>query len=248
MVLRKPRNKMSRNMKSKMYRRRRNVKLLKRPITNLYRFKRQGVESFISWKYNATTGLDIGKQGLLFTGSPSQSAVSTLTTNPITGFWDFPASQYFNLNDVQSSTDLTNLYDSYKITGVKLTITYLCNTATVTNNNTLPMISYAPDYDDNAVPTNINTILQKQDVKTKVLLANKPINIFIRPKYQSAILNSAGAFDAGQVRNDGWINSTFPTSIHNGMKYWFHNVYSSSGLQGIVKIVPTYYIACKDPQ
>lgn len=219
---------------------------LRSTVKNVYRFKRQGQTSFISWVYSATNGITVNTSGLFQKGAPITSTLSSIGGLP--AYYDVGLSQWFQLSDVATPSDFTNLYDRYRITGVKLEITYLDNTAAVNGLSVFPMLNYAIDYDDNNVPTSEGYMQQKQDVKTKALIANKPIKIFIKnPRAISAIQNTLGTFDAGLVTK-GYINCDYPTVKHNGMKYWISSIYSNSNSQACIRIVPTYYITCKDPQ
>lgn len=174
---------------------------------------------------------------------------STLTSiGGLTGYYDVGVTQWFQMSDLPSYTDFTNLYDRYRITGVKLQITYLDNNAAVNGLSVLPVLNYAIDYDDNSVVASESAIQEKQDCKTKVLLANKPISIFIKnPRVQSAVLNNAGTFDAALL-SKGYVNCSYPTTKHNGIKFWISSIYSNASSQCAIRIVPTYYLSLKDPQ
>lgn len=226
---------------------RRPLRRLAKPLRNLYKFKRQGGVTFVTWKYDATNGVVVNTSGFIAKGAV---ATSTLTSaGGLTGYYDIGLAQWFQLSDLPSYTDFTGLYDRYRITGVKLQITYLDNTAPVSGNTLLPMLNYAIDYDDNGVPASEAVMQEKQDNKTRVLYANRPITVYIKnPRNIQAVQNNAGTFDAGLV-SKGYINSSYPTVKHNGIKYWLSGMNNSSAsTQGCIRIVPTYYITCKDPQ
>lgn len=226
---------------------RRPLRLLKKVVNN-YRFKRQAITSFITWKYNATTGIDVAKQGLLNLTAATSSVITTAGGLP--GFYDVGACQYFYLNDVPSATDFTNLYDRYRINGVKLQITYLSNQSATNGPSSLPVLNYAVDYDDTVAPSTESVMQQKQDLKTKVLIANKPINIYVKnPKVQVPVPNAGAVLENAMVKNAGFINCTYPTIPHCGIKYWLSGLYAgASGNAGCIRIVPTYYLTLRDPQ
>lgn len=233
-------------MKKKQPKRMKISKKINTPLSDLYKFKRQGGTTFLTWKYDAVAGITVGSSGLINKGLPVSSTLTTI--GGLTGYYDFGASQYFMLQDVPTYADFTNLYDRYRITGVKLKITYLDNNAAVNGLSVLPVLNYAVDVDDNAVPTSESVMQQKQDVKTKVLVANKPISIYIKnPKVAAAALNSSGTFDATMV-SKGYLNCAIPNTVHNGIKYWISSVYSNANSQCAIRIVPTYYFSMKDPQ
>lgn len=188
-----------------------------------------------------------GAGTIAYSGSDTGFAISSMTADQLTGCYQFGWSHTFSLNNVLGTTDFTNLFDRYKITGVKYKIMFQCNTAAVQGSQVLPILHYVKDEDDNNIPSSLNDINQKQLCKVKVMGATTMISYFIKPKvakdiYQSAIATSYA------VEKAPYINSTYATTPHYGLKAWMNQVYAVAANNTAVTIEPVYYIACRDPQ
>lgn len=152
------------------------------------------------------------------------------------------------LNQVASPTDFTNLYDRYKITGVKMTFLYQNSDAGMTGAGVLPTIMYAQDYDD-AAPPGYTALRSKQNVKQRILTANSPFSIFYRPKLCSLVQqgNASGVPSASLI-TAGFLNCEFPAVDHFGLKFSLNNLYGALGSASQLEIKLTYYLSFKDPQ
>lgn len=151
------------------------------------------------------------------------------------------------LNQVAQATDFTNLYDRYKITGVKVTFLYQVSDAGSTGAGVLPTILYSTDYDDAAAPT-YAALRAKQNAKQRILTANRPFSIFYRPKMVTVAQESNGTTFNPSMVTSGYINSSFPQVDHYGLKFSLNNLYSSVGTAAQLEIKYVYYLAMKDPQ
>lgn len=155
------------------------------------------------------------------------------------------------LSAVEGYTDFTNLYDRYKITGIKATFIYQSDSSAVNSSSVLPTMMYAVDKDD-LTPDSFSQIRQKQDMKRKILTANRPFSVFWRPKKQMTVSSLATEVDA-VATNTGWNNCGFPGINHLGLKFYLNNLYGgtagvASTVQTQLDIQITYYLAFKDPQ
>lgn len=155
------------------------------------------------------------------------------------------------LTAVEGYTDFTNLYDRYKITGVKATFMYQSDSSAVNSSSVLPTIMYAVDKDD-LTPDGFSTFRQKQDMKRKILTANRPFSIYWKPKKQMTVSSLTAEADAIST-NVGWNNCAFPGINHLGLKFYCNNLYGgtagiASTVQTQLDIQITYYLAFKDPQ
>lgn len=180
-------------------------------------------------------------------GADSGIQLSTVYTDTITNFYQFGWSHHFRLQNVLQSSDFTNLYDKYKIVGVKYRIYYHQNQASVQGAQMLPLMHYTLDSDDGVAPSNLSTISSKGDCKTKVLGSQQYIQMYIRPKVAGAVYQF-GVSTAYDVEKSKWINSTYPAVEHYGVKTWVNNVYMAAGVNTAISIEPVYYIACKESQ
>jgi hypothetical protein len=159
--------------------------------------------------------------------------------------YDFGASMKFRLSDTENSSELTALYDRYKITGVKVKIIPLSNTASAGGLSYLPELMYTFDTDDSSVPT--ETVMRQKCAKTKRL--DKPVSIFIKPRVAGTLWQNALA-SGYSIAPNTYINCSTPSVEYYGLKLYFKNVdlRSTSTVATQFNIETTYYLAMKDPQ
>lgn len=152
------------------------------------------------------------------------------------------------LNQITASSDLSNLFDMYKITGVRATFLYQISEASASGGGVLPTILYAPDFDDSSPPS-YNDLRQKQNAKQKILMANKPFSVFYRPKIVGSVQNSnASGTASASISNRGFLDSTFNQVDHYGMKFSLNNLYGTTAVASQFEIQFTYYLTMKGPQ
>lgn len=121
----------------------------------------------------------------------------------------------FRLVDVPNVTEFTNLFDQYKIDGVKIHFLPRGNTAEVGTNQGIVKFFSAIDYDDITAPGSINDILQYENVKTT--RSTQDHSRYIKPKvaglaYQTAVGNA-------YMPKRGWIDCANTTVEHYGIKW-----------------------------
>lgn len=166
--------------------------------------------------------------------------------------WNAPASGAdrftvlnFRLNQLPNVTEFTQLYDQYKICGVKVEVIPQFDTATQTGTGTTPTAQHIVsqnwnviDYDDTVTPTSINDLLQYQNCKR--CPSNRVMKRFLKPKFSDQIFAS-GAF-AGYRPAKGFIDCTYDNVEHYGMKFCFGN----SNLTLTYALKMTFYMAFKN--
>lgn len=151
------------------------------------------------------------------------------------------------LDQLETPTDFINLFDSYKITGVKATFMFQQSDANMTGLAVLPTILYSTDYDDDVPPT-YSLMRSKQNTKQRVLQAGKPFSIFYRPKLSGTITAGYASVPGGIVGAKGWVDTGVSNADHYGLKFAINNMYSSTTNNSQIEIKFTYYLAMKDPQ
>lgn len=225
---------------------RRNYRLKRSVPGIVHRVKRFGQEVIIrntnvggSWVPTMTTN------DAFFMSSPTQSTA-------LAGNYDYTLSTLFKLSSVNQPSDLTNLFDRYKISGVCLKIQYLQNVGSpqgVPNvgavYSNLPTIVYAFDGDD----ANVNTadvIQQKGYAKTRVLNANRPLSVYIRPRVTKEIYNST--ISTGYSSEKAcWLDANSSSIPHFGLKMSIRDWVSAENTNAL-RITPIYYLQFKDTQ
>lgn len=151
----------------------------------------------------------------------------------------------FKLSDVPSSTDFTNLFDRYRITGVSLkffpqwTSNDLNPATTLSNIN--PQVYSVVDYTDSANPLSIAEMMEYGTFKmTRGSALHKR---FIRPALLSSSYETVTT-SAYTPKWKQWLTTDDPATPHYCLKYAFDRAPSNTACQ--VKIYATYYIQCKD--
>lgn len=240
------------NRKRRVVRRRRPIRRVARrlPVRNNYHFKRSGTA--IRIRHVSGDNGDVWRiedsAGML---NPLYASGTAWGAESIIGSYQNSFALNSRLTAVEGYTDFTNLYDRYKITGVKATFMYQSDSSAVNSSSVLPTIMYAVDKDD-LTPDGFAAFRQKQDMKRKILTANRPFSIYWKPKKQMTVSSLATDVDA-VATNMGWNNCAFPGINHLGLKFYCNNLYSgtagvASTVQTQLDIQVTYYLAFKDPQ
>lgn len=238
-----------RNLRRKI---RKSARRIKRPVKNNYHFKRMTQQIQIR-HVNGDPG-DVWR----ITDGGSQ-LYSTYTTG---GVWGSSVlnGTYLNgfalvnrLNCLENASDFTALFDRYKLNGVKVTFLNQISEATAGGAQVLPLLTYAVDYDDLSPPTE-SQMRQKQNVKRKVLTANRPVSIYFKPKrvMPAADPSSGTGLTNSVVTNAGWTNCDYPQVTHGGLKFYLSNLYggatATTTVQAQIDVVVQYYFSCRDPQ
>lgn len=214
----------------------------------LHSVKRIATEAFIR---NTNVGGTFTPT-LVSAGASSFFQSSPVTSPVLPGNWEFTMSSQFQLSSVYQPSDLTNLFDRYKIVGVQLKIHYLQNVGSpqqVPNvgavYSNLPTIHYAFDGDD----ANINTkeqILQKGYCHSRVLNANRPTTIFLKPRVTKEIFNSPVTTGYSSEKAC-WLDANSSSVPHFGMKFAITD-WCGGETSNAIRITPTYYLQFRDTQ
>lgn len=223
--------------RNRRYRKRLNVKR-SIPIPNqTHLFRRNG--QLIRYTQTATNTVSIS-------GDTTSGFIGSMAGDSMINTIQWGGSFVFKLSSVIDPADFTNLYDKYRLVGVRLKILYQANTASTGGASVLPVINYAVDHDDAAVPSSLNQVEAKAGAKTRILTADKPVNIYLKPKVAVGVYQ--GAFSGYGMMSNMYINSATPDVQHYGFKLWINNFYTPAGANNQITIQPTYYLALKDSQ
>lgn len=228
---------------------RRGIRRIPRGIPGVYRFKRlanlvriyhQVGDAATTWRLDDTSTILNASTVTLPSGSiwPGDNLAGT-AQNQFTAV--------HRLNQAMQSGDFTNLYDQYKITGVKATFLYQVSDSGATGASVLPTIMWSPDYDDIVAPT-YPELRSKQNVKQRILTANAPFSVFYRPKTLTNVQSSNGALVPNAMLTRGFLDSAYPAVDHCGLRFSLNNMYGSTGTSAQLEIKFTYYLAFKNPQ
>lgn len=151
----------------------------------------------------------------------------------------------FSLTDLPNSSDFTNLFDFYRICGVKLQFIPQANSNDTGASDPLsiPVFHYIADYDDSIGFANENQALEKEGIKTKRL--DKPFTYYIVPRVSNEIYNNGITTAYALNKKNQWIDGNSSGVAHFGLKAWITTaaVYTLR-----MKIYATYYLQFKGAQ
>lgn len=158
------------------------------------------------------------------------SFLTTDGVNPTLTAWNF------SMNDMPGYTELTSLFDFYKLTGVLVRVMPYkqtdSNSVGSTNNSFNPPIFYAVDTSDNTAPASVSALLEFDDHKIANVWSG--FKVFIRPKFA----------DATSAQRGGWVACDNPSLNWYGLKI----AIPAAGAATAFYVTWTYYVKCKDPK
>lgn len=141
----------------------------------------------------------------------------------------------FSLNDLPGYTELTALFDFYKINAVKVRFipyqTESNSTGTVNNAANVPII-FVVDRSDGTPPATVNELLEYNDHKIARLYDG--FTCYFKPKFS----------DATSAIRDGWVATSNPSLNYWSLKYGVPPTVNAMNFY----VIHTYYVSCKDPK
>lgn len=190
----------------------------------------------------------------------SNSGMVTLSLSATQNTQYFAFGKAFVLSELPNYTEITQLFDSYKIIGIKFRIIPVNNTTSVddTTNPANGMLGgflhWIVDHDDNDAPTasdvGIDELRQNNSYKVHNLFNSYNKNGFvryIRPKIP--IASTYGALSGTIESKPQWLDCNSPIVDHFGLKGVFEIVNPSANVRYLnMKMEATYYLRAKDPR
>lgn len=158
---------------------------------------------------------------------------------------------------VSNYSELTALFDNYRIKTVKLRFDLSYNsapgsaitaagTAVTGGPYSLPLIHYAFDPDDAATPITRQDVLQSGFCATKRM--DNSFVLTLKPRAQSTVQATAtSAVSGGLLPSNQWLDSSAVSVEHYGLKMCIDN-FPNLGQSGVVAITvtPTIFIECRN--
>jgi len=174
------------------------------------------------------------------------------------GAMTFQLAQLATISNPGALTDITNLFDNYRIAKVALRFDLSYNNAPGGTGiggygpvTSIPLIHICPDYDDNAIPANREGVMENAYARTYKL--DNSFTMVLTPRAQTVVSTGAtsSSTGAGGLLPVGtWLDCTAPQIPHFGAKFWVEDFpvcpAGSSGPSAQIRITPTYYLECKN--
>lgn len=157
----------------------------------------------------------------------------------------------FQLSDLPNYTQLTQLYDQYRILAVKAEfiprtppIQYYNGTAS--QSGSAPVLYTAIDLDDTISPTS-GSLLSHESVKCHGAFTPMSCNKYVRWLRPACAveLYQTGGFGGYGARTNQWIDTTSSSVQHYGLKWWVATAATTPAYY--YDIVFTYYMEFKLP-
>lgn len=254
-----------RRSKPTRYGKKRYVRRAKKIANRTHMVKRLGqVMTITNAGYAGDPVVDQSAGGAIGIGLPSAWTSGT-------GFpsWGVGGALLFRADATVDFNDLAALFDRYKLTGVKLDVMYQQNvsigsedTLSVGANHVvstcLPVMNYAYDFDDSQAPNQMTDVTVRGYCKRRVLNANKPFSIFIKPRVlKAAIVDPIADTLAHTSERAPWLDCKNADVRHYGLKFWLSNFpigtvnadpEQRAKVTAQLTIQPTYYFALRDTQ
>lgn len=193
-------------------------------------------------------GLDGNNIPTLIQDGNGAMSLGSQGTGILSNTAQFGMSYNAQLKHAVEATDFTQLFDRYRITGVKLKILYQNNMGDP-NSHCLPGMSTAWDGDDAGIPSNKEDVTRKYRARTSILSANKPFSIYFRPRVTKSVYQS-GLTTAYTSERSCYLDCNNSAIEHYGYKFWIDSWLATTGAQSgqLLTIEPTLYLSMKDPQ
>lgn len=167
---------------------------------------------------------------------------------------DYWKSLAWSLSGLPSASELTSLFDQYRITGIKVTVRprYDSFAGNDTTDTTLPGVTNQGGNDIHVIidpnndltpagaynTTTLNTFLENGNVQT--FSGNRPFSVFVRPKVGLDVGGVASA-----QRSSQWIQTSQPGILHYGMQMFITDVGMTGNFGNSYDFFYTFYIECK---
>lgn len=161
----------------------------------------------------------------------------------------------YQLADLQNYTELTALYDRYKITRVQMIIKLITNPSSnsATNNTTItqpanwfPKFWYCKDYDDSTTEA-LSDLKQRARTKSFVLKPDRQYKIMIKPAISLQTYKTATSTGYAPSWNQ-WIDAGDHTVPYFGLKYHIdtQGIDPTDAYPFQIRIEHRYWVLMKD--
>ena len=143
----------------------------------------------------------------------------------------------FAINEIPGVSNLLEIYDFYKITGVK--VTFIPRQTENNSQTYLGMFHWVVDYNDSVPVDSADDIMQRQGAKMRYLVG-KPFSIFIKPRIAVQLYESTTA-TGYMPKYAPWINTSDTQVPHYGLK----TAYTQPSVGTTIDLYYTFYLKFK---
>lgn len=192
--------------------------------------------------------------GLTFSASGGVTVATLNAATPSSYYWS--QGQRYQLTDIPNVTELSTLFDRYRICGISYKFLPFSNdpaTASLTSNSGSVglLIHSALDWDDDSAPAasdaGIDVLRQYPSYRVVNMAQKRVFKRFIKPKMLLSSVNSAGTYAGNRVVRSSYVDMASVVIPHYGHKMvleWYSPTNASVTYNFKQEI--TYYFACRD--
>lgn len=143
-------------------------------------------------------------------------------------------------------TDLTTLYDMYRIDRICLDMYWTDNNSSNANTVPLPLFQIATDYDDLVPPASNYELVPYSNMRILQFGLPQHKKHVLYPKISESVNTVSSLGTAGvTLRKAGYINSETPDVVHTGVKMFFDSASTSNVVDGYIQLYVTYHLTMK---
>lgn len=155
----------------------------------------------------------------------------------------------FSLDQVQNFADFTQLYDQYKITGVKVIFRLMTNPdSAVATTQIFPTLWMVRDNDDSATPGSLVSLMEKEGVKYKVLRPNSAVSMYIKSPRLAGMVYQSGTTTSYTSIAPKWVDCSYPTTPHYAIKWCVDSEGVSQPGDYYISVQTKYYLTFRGAQ
>lgn len=143
---------------------------------------------------------------------------------------EIPVAFNFNLQDMVNVSELTTLYDQYRIDFVTVILNWSPKNVnqvafnTGPNQMSYPVLYYSKDYDDNTFPTTLTAFKERGNIRTFRITPFRNYKIHLKPAVQNAVIRDATVVPPLLSTNPVWnkkLDCAAANVPHLGLKMLF---------------------------
>lgn len=220
---------------------------------NIHTIKRIGDPIILSTALGTTKFAISG--GSSYISTTSNTVATGGDDLAITNACQFGFALRFCLDALGSNkTDITTLFDNYRIKKVRLMFSYSSSDSNVNlagqSSMSLPLMHYAIDTDTGNAPANEVAVLQNEKVKSK-RLGDGIFYLDVYPRARAVVgtgTTGSTAAVGGLLPKNTWLDCDTTDVMHFGVQAWMRHwpLPNASAYQAALTMTPKYYIECKN--
>ena len=156
----------------------------------------------------------------------------------------------FQLAQLAGVSEITNLFDNYRIKKVKLSFLFSYDSSQAAGAGTgtpaiaAPVMYHTYDPDDDVFPATTTSVLQHSFAKTTRM--TREVVVWLTPRAQNQVVGG-GTSGGGLLPVGSWLDCDSAGINHYGLKFVINQFPQGAGAnQYGVTITPTYYIEAKN--